>query len=85
MQDKEPVWEEIRSLHNLRSYRIADLTTWSAIATNMFNADWDQMSSMTKARNAGWVGVNETRDMIRRQFDRLARDGVIPIPGGTSR
>ena len=82
MQDKEPVWEEIRGLHNLRPYRIADLTTWSAIATNMFNADWDQMSSMTKARNAGWADVNETREMIRRQFDRLARDGVIPNPGG---
>ncbi|OWT57389.1 SDR family oxidoreductase [Candidimonas nitroreducens] len=84
MQDKEPVWADIRKKFDLKPYRMQDLTLWRSVATNMFNADWDQMSSMAKARNLGWSGVNDTYDMIWRQFDLLANDRIIPDYHGFS-
>ncbi|MFG1347883.1 SDR family oxidoreductase [Xanthobacter autotrophicus DSM 431] len=78
MADKEPMWAEIQQKHGLRPYRMSDLTLWSAVSINMLNAEWDQMSSMTKARKAGWHEVNDTYEMIARQFDLLARDRIIP-------
>lgn len=85
MADKESMWAEIRQIHGLQSYKISDLTLWSAISINMLNADWDQMSSMTKARKAGWHEVNDTYEMITRQFDQLAQARIIPGVPSSSR
>ncbi len=82
MADKEPMWAEIRALHGLAEHRISDLTTWNAAINYMFNAEWDQMSSLTKARQAGWDGFVDTWEMIPRQLGRLARDRIIPMPPG---
>jgi nucleoside-diphosphate-sugar epimerase len=78
MSDKEGMWAELRDAHGLRPYKISDLTLWSAITANMLKAKWDQMSSMTKARKAGWHEFNDSFEMIHRQFDQLAADRVIP-------
>ena len=78
MADKEPMWQEICKIHGLRNYEIKDLTTWDAAISYMFNAEWDQMSALTKVQQAGWTEVVDTYAMIPRQLDRLVRERVIP-------
>ena len=80
MADKEPMWREICRKHGLKDYQIKDLTTWDAAISYMFNAEWDQMSALTKIQRAGWTEVVDTYEMIPRQLDRLARERVIPYP-----
>jgi hypothetical protein len=80
MSDKEPVWAKIVEKHRLKPYKMSDLTVWDVAATNMFNAEWDQMSAMTKAHLAGWIHVVDTYKMIPRQLERLARERIIPTP-----
>jgi len=84
MRDKEPMWAEIRRQHGLQEFRMDQLTQWGTASSNLFNADWDQASSMTKARNLGWTGVNDTFGMIPRQLDLLARRRIIPDYGGAA-
>jgi nucleoside-diphosphate-sugar epimerase len=81
MADKEPMWAELCRAHDLRPYRLADLVHWESASAFIFNASWDQMSSMTKARLAGWHEVVETYEMFRRQFSRLVQERVIPSRG----
>jgi nucleoside-diphosphate-sugar epimerase len=78
MSDKEPMWAQIRERHGLKPYRIADLTSWDAAISYLFNADWDQMSASTKAQKAGWTEVVDSFEMIPRQFERLAGERAIP-------
>ena len=80
MADKEPAWAELRQQHHLHPYRLTDLVSWESASDFIFNVAWDQMSSMTKARLAGWHEVVDTYAMFRRQFDRLVRERVIPAP-----
>jgi nucleoside-diphosphate-sugar epimerase len=80
MSDKEPVWAKIVEKHRLKPYKMSDLTVWDVAATNMFNAEWDQMSAMTKAQLAGWIHVVDTYKMIPRQLERLTRERIIPTP-----
>lgn len=77
MADKEPLWAEICQQHQLRKYRLDELTNWR-FADFVYACDYDQMSSMTKARKAGWHDVVDTEDMIRRQLERLRRERIIP-------
>jgi hypothetical protein len=81
MADKEPIWGELCRAHDLKPYRLADLVHWESVSAVIFNATWDQMSSMTKARFAGWHEVVETYGMFRRQFSRLVQERIIPSPG----
>jgi nucleoside-diphosphate-sugar epimerase len=78
MADKEPMWAQIREQHGLASYSIRDLTTWDAAISYLFSVDWDQMSAMTKAQQAGWTEVIDTYEMVPRQFERLVQERAIP-------
>ena len=78
MAAQEDAWAELVARHGLQPCRLSDLAVWQSAATNMFNADWDQLSAMTKAQLAGWSGVNDTYAMFARQFDRLAAERIIP-------
>jgi hypothetical protein len=80
MSDKDAMWADICRAHDLRDLKIRDLAAWSAAISYMFMVEWDQMSALTKIRKAGWTEVVDTYEMIPRQFDRLARERVIPGP-----
>jgi nucleoside-diphosphate-sugar epimerase len=77
MADKEPSWAEIRTRHGLRDYTLAQLTNWRS-ADFVFGCEYDQMSDMTKARNAGWTGANDSEAMYIRLLAGLREKRIIP-------
>ncbi len=77
MADKEPLWAELRRRHDLKPYTLAELTNWR-FADFVFGVDYDQMSAMTKARNAGWTGENDSEAMYIRLLRGLREQGIIP-------
>ena len=77
MADKEALWEEIRNYHDLRNYTLNQLTNW-AFADFVFGCEYDQMSDMTKARNAGWIGANDSEKMYLRLLRELRDHKIIP-------
>jgi nucleoside-diphosphate-sugar epimerase len=77
MADKEPVWAAIRARHGLRNYTLAQLTNWR-FADFVFGCEYDQMSDMTKARNAGWAGANDSEAMYIRLLTGLRQERIIP-------
>jgi len=77
MADKEPVWAEIRNRHGLRDYTLAQLTNWK-FADFVFGCEYDQMSDMTRARNAGWHGANDSEAMYLRLLAGLRAQRIIP-------
>jgi len=77
MADKEPLWAEICEQYQLRRYKIADLATWRFLDYALGNG-FDQMSSLTKIRQAGWHEVFDTEETITQQLQRLRRDRIIP-------
>ena len=77
MADKEPVWAEIVAAHDLQPYTLAELTNWDYLDTAM-SKPYDQMSSMTKARHAGWHKTLDTETTIVRQMQRVRDEKIIP-------
>ena len=77
MADKEPVWAEICEQYQLRRYTVADLATWRFLDYALANG-FDQMSSLTKIRQAGWHEVLDTEDTITQQLQRMRTDRIIP-------
>lgn len=77
MADKEPLWRDIRERYGLRNYTLAQLTNW-AFADFVFSCDYDQMSDLTKIRNAGWTGANPSEDMYLRLLQGLRDQRIIP-------
>ncbi len=77
MADKEPVWAEIVAQHGLQPFTLAELTKWDYLDMALGNA-YDQMSSITKARQAGWHKSLDTEATITRQMQRLRDDKIIP-------
>jgi nucleoside-diphosphate-sugar epimerase len=77
MADKEPAWAAIRARHGLRDYTLAQLTNWR-FADFVFGCEYDQMSDMTKARNAGWAGANDSEAMYIRLLAGLRQEHIIP-------
>ena len=77
MADKEDVWADIVAKHGLQPHTLAELTNWDYLDTALGNA-YDQMSSMTKARHAGWHKTLDTELTLARQMQRVRDDKVIP-------
>ncbi len=77
MADKEPLWADICEQYQLHHYAIADLATWRFIDYAFANG-FDQMSSLTKIRQAGWHEVLDTEESITQQLQRMRADRVIP-------
>ncbi len=77
MADKEPLWQKIRTEHGLRDYTLAQLTNW-AFADFVFGCGYDQMSDLTKIRNAGWTGANDSEAMYLRLLQGLRDQRMIP-------
>ena len=77
MADKEPVWAEIVAAHGLQPYTLAELTNWDYLDTAM-SKPYDQMSSMTKARHAGWHKTLDTETTLVRQMQRVRDEKIIP-------
>lgn len=77
MADKGPVWDEIVAAHGLRPYKMTELVNWRYLDMALGN-EFDQMSSMTKARQAGWTGLRDTEYTITDQLQRLRDAKILP-------
>lgn len=77
MADKEALWATMCERYELRRYRLAQLVDWRFIDWSYSNG-FDQMSSLNKARQAGWHESLNADVMFRRLFRRLADDRIIP-------
>jgi nucleoside-diphosphate-sugar epimerase len=75
--DKEDLWQEIRRKHVLADHRLEQLVNCT-FADFVFSAEYDQMSDMTKIRNAGWVGANDSQAMYLRLLGELRERRIIP-------
>jgi hypothetical protein len=73
MADKEPLWAELVARCGLQPRRVAELANW-AYADGLWANDWDEMSSMTKARRFGFhecLDSEETMLETLREYRRL--------------
>lgn len=77
MSDKESLWSTIRQKHGLASLSLDQLVN-ARFADYVFNCECDQMSDLTKIRNAGWVGANDSEAMYIRLLQGLREKLVIP-------
>ncbi len=77
MADKEPMWVAMCARYGLQTYTLGKLTNW-AFADFVFGCGYDQISDLTKVRNAGWHGVNPSQDMYVRLIGDLRRARIIP-------
>jgi nucleoside-diphosphate-sugar epimerase len=77
MASQEPVWAEICEQYQLRRYTIDNLATWRFMDYAFANG-FDQMSSLTKIRQAGWHEILDTEDTITQQLQRMRDDRIIP-------
>jgi nucleoside-diphosphate-sugar epimerase len=77
MADKEPVWARICARHGLAAHTLGELTSW-AFADFVFGCGYDQISDLTRARNAGWHGANPSEAMYVRLIGELRAARIIP-------
>lgn len=77
MADKEPVWQELVAAHGLRPLRLDQLTSWR-FADFVYGSDFDQMSSMTRARRVGWHKDVDSEAALVRLLGRLREERLIP-------
>jgi nucleoside-diphosphate-sugar epimerase len=77
MADKGPVWRKIAERHALRYPNIDDVCTW-AYADFVWGIDWDVVSSMNRARLAGWHYLEDSEDQFLRHLDAYRALKVLP-------
>jgi hypothetical protein len=77
MSEKEPIWAKICEKNQLLRYKINDLATWQFM-DYAFSNGFDQMSSLTKIRQAGWHDVLDTEDTITQQLQSMRDKRIIP-------
>lgn len=77
MADKEALWQDMCVRYGLQPYRLAELVDWQFIDW-AYSSGFDQISSLGKARRAGWTESVDAMDMFGRQISRLAALKIIP-------
>lgn len=77
MADKQSLWQRICAKHGLEYYRLDELVDWSFLDW-AYSSNYDQVSSLGKARRAGWTESVDALDMFERQIKRLADMRIIP-------
>ncbi len=71
------LWDRIVKERDLRPYRVHDLAN-GAHQDWVNSCEFDQMSSMTKLRKAGWSGVVDSEQMVLEQLGKLRKNRIIP-------
>jgi nucleoside-diphosphate-sugar epimerase len=77
MADKGPLWSAMCEKYQLKPYAMEQLVNWS-FADWAYTTPYDQVSSVAKARRAGWTEVLDTSAMFRCLIADLADRKVIP-------
>jgi nucleoside-diphosphate-sugar epimerase len=77
MADKGPIWDRIVAKHKLKPYSYQDIVAWG-YPENVFNSDYDIVSSTMKARLAGFHDAVDTEQMFLRMFAEFRENKIIP-------
>lgn len=77
MADKEPLWARMREKYGLKPYTLNQLVDWKFVDWSYSNG-FDQMSSIGKARRAGWNESLDAKVMLPRLIARLVAERIIP-------
>ena len=77
MADKEPLWRSLVERHGLRPFALADIVDWN-YADMTFRQDWDHISSMVKARRAGFQDFVDTEAMFIEHVERYRAERIVP-------
>ncbi len=80
MADKVSLWAMMIEKYKLRDYKLSQMVNWE-FADWSYSNSFDQISSLAKARRAGWHEVMDAETMFREQTRRLMTERVIPAPG----
>ncbi len=81
MADKEPLWAGMREKYGLQSFELKQLVSWPW-ADWAYSTPYDQVSSIAKARRAGWTAVQDTGTMFRELIGGLVDNRIIPPAPG---
>jgi nucleoside-diphosphate-sugar epimerase len=79
MADKQPVWDEIVTKHDLAPTPYRDVSSW-AFGDAVFSWDYDLIADGSKARRHGFHEYVDTAEMFTRIFDELRARKIIPVP-----
>lgn len=77
MADKDQLWARMVKKYRLRATRLADLVDWR-FANWSYRNEFDQMSSMVKARQSGWNEATDMTTMLETLFTRAVSERFIP-------
>ncbi len=77
MADKEPLWAKLVARHDLQPRRVAELANW-AYADGLWANDWDEMSSMTKARRFGFHDCLDSEAAMLASLAEYRRLRLVP-------
>lgn len=77
MADKAPLWDEMVRRHQLQPYRFDEVVSW-AFGDYVFGAEWDVMSSVTKARQHGFHDVVDSEEMFVRLLRTFREQRIVP-------
>jgi len=77
MADKEPLWERMVARHGLRPSTLAQLASWR-FGDFVFASDYDHISNLTRARQAGWCESLDTETALVGQLQTLREQRVVP-------
>jgi len=74
---QQRLWDRIVAEHGLKPHGYRDIVAWG-YPDNVFNSDYDIVSSTTKARLAGFYDTVDTEAMFLRMFGEFRNMRVIP-------
>jgi len=77
MADKGPLWDRIVERHGLRPVPWEQVANWG-FAEFVWSTEWDCVSSMMKARQAGFHAAVDDETMFAGLFERFRAERVIP-------
>jgi nucleoside-diphosphate-sugar epimerase len=77
MPKLEPIWNSVVKTHSLLANSYQDLANWT-YGDRLFSVDWDNVYSLAKIRNAGFLEFVDTEDMILRYLEDFRSRRVIP-------
>jgi len=77
MAEMKPVWERMAEKYGLKPIPWEQLVAWP-FADYVFSVDWDVISSMTKAREHGFIDVVDSEEMFVRLLTKMRREKIVP-------
>lgn len=75
--DKAAMWDDVVRKHQLRPFKIDQVASW-AFADFVFGMDYDVMSSLNRARLAGFHDTIDTAELFIRYLDAYRAARVLP-------